>query len=124
MSQFDSWVDPGRVGHIVRRRRLDHRRDALAARLVPPERGELAVGQTGAGRLVVGRPRVVDGVVEERRDDDRADVVDRFRGGELLDMANHPRDVPDTVVVAVGLTVAAEQRVEQRPCIARVAGAA
>ena len=62
--------------------------------------------------------------MEERRDDDRVEVVNRFRGGELFDVADDPRDVADAVVVAVRLTVATDQRIEQRPRLVRVADAA
>ena len=55
---------------------------------------------------------VVDRVVEERRSDDRVEIRDRLSPGEGLDVADRPAEVAHIVMVAMGLSVPAEHRLE------------
>src|SRR5262249_17347455 len=62
-------------------------------------------GQGGALLLVIGRPRVVDGIVEPPGQPERRPRV----GGEGLDGAEDGADVVEVVVVPPGLGMAAGQ---------------
>jgi len=96
--------------------RLDQLGDDRDARWLPTDVAEGSLRESGTERLVVGRSRVVYGIVEEGGGDDRGRIVDHDIGsaGDRQGMADHPSNMADAVVVAMGLSVSSDDVGEPR----------
>ena len=93
-------------------RRQDQRAHGGAPAGRPSEVAERPRGQRRALLLVVGAPRVVDGVVVEGRRGHGAEVGHLDLDGQLVDVTDDPRDVAHAVVPAMRLAMAADDVVE------------